>query len=200
MIKAIIFDLGDVFIDLEIQKSKNAFRQMGITAFDSDLQESNALFEIGIINEKAFLENFQKKIPTASLNDIKSAWNLIIGNFPEKRLEFLCNLSKKYPLYLLSNTDQIHIAFFKQKVGSIFYNKFENCFQKIYFSFEMGLRKPDLSIFKKVINDQNLLASEALFIDDRIENIESAKKIGIQTWHLIVDEQDVTELYDYIDL
>lgn len=195
MTTAIIFDLGDIFINLGVQKSKDAFRQMELGELDDDLIKSNANFEIGAITEDVFLSNIQKKIPNASIDDIKSAWNLVIGDFPQYRLDFLQELSATFPLYLLSNTDAIHIQYFKQKVGKEFYEVFENCFKKIYYSFEMGLRKPDVAIFERVLEEQNLLASQTLFVDDKLENIQAAKKTGLQTWHLIVGQDDVIDLF-----
>lgn len=194
MTTAIIFDLGDVFINLDLQKSQNAFRQMGLQELDAVLKQSNADFEIGAISKNDFLNNFQKKIPTVPLDQIKIAWNFVIGDFPTYRLDFLKVLSTKYPLYLLSNTDQIHIQYFKEKVGIKFFEDFENCFQKIYFSFEIGLRKPDSAVFELVLSEQNLKAAETLFVDDKLENIEAAKKLGLQTWHLTVGHSDVVNL------
>ena len=194
MTTAIIFDLGDVFINLNLQKSQNAFRQMGLREFDDDLKQANADFEIGAISENDFLNNVQKKIPTVPLDQIKMAWNFVIGEFPIYRLDFLKVLSTKYPIYLLSNTDQIHIQYFKEKVGKKFFEDFENCFQKIYFSFEIGLRKPNAAVFELVLREQNLKAAETLFVDDKQENIEAAKKLGLQTWHLKVGQQDVVNL------
>ena len=194
MTTAIIFDLGGVFINLDLQKSQNAFRQMGLRELDADLKQSNADFEIGAISENDFLNNFQKKIPKATLDQIKMAWNFVIGDFPEYRLDFLKALSTKYPLYLLSNTDQIHIQYFKQKVGEKFFKDFENCFQKIYFSFEIGQRKPNAAVFELVLRDQNLKAAETLFVDDKLENVEAAKKLGLQIWHLKGGHEDVVDL------
>jgi len=73
-----------------------------------------------------------------------------------------------------------------------------SCFEKVYFSFEVGMRKPDEAIFRFVLEENNLNPSTTLFVDDNLENIESAKKVGLQTWHLQVGKEDVIELEDYI--
>ncbi len=194
MIKAIIFDLGDVFINLEIKKSQDAFKKLGLQNFTNELQQVNKQYEIGVISETEFLSAFAIKIPNATFDEIKNAWNLIIGDFPQNRLDFLKSLSKNYRLFLLSNTDATHIEHFKQKVGADFYNEFKKCFEKIYYSFEVGMRKPNVEIFTYVLLEQNLIANQTLFVDDKLENIESAKVLGIQTWHLQVGMQDITDL------
>jgi putative hydrolase of the HAD superfamily len=194
MIKAIIFDLGDVLLNLEMSRAKFAFQAIDFWGLDEELVQSNKDFEIGAISEETFLKNYQKRVPDASLEQIKKAYNTIIGDFPRKRLAFLKKLGKRVPLFLLSNTDSIHIEHLKSKVSKRFYADFENCFQKIYFSFEVGLRKPDEAIFRKVIIDQNLVPHETLFVDDRIDNIEAAQVLGLQTWHIDLTVQDVVEL------
>ena len=195
MIEAIIFDLGDVFINLEIQKSQDAFKRLGLKTFDAELQNVNKEYEIGKITETAFLSAFAKQIPNATIDQIKNAWNLIIGDFPRYRLDFLKTLSQKYRLFLLSNTDATHIEHFKQKDGAHFYIEFQNCFEKIYYSFAVGMRKPGIEIFNHLLAEQNLQPKNTLFVDDKKENIESAKTVGIQTWHLQVGKEDVIDLF-----
>ena len=199
MISTIIFDLGDVFIDLEIEATRNAFRKLGLTNEDHPVfVQANNDFEIGAIDETSFLASFQIDNQAISKSDLKNAWNTIIGDFPQRRLDFLKNVATKYKLFLLSNTDAIHIEYFKNKVGATFYNEFELCFEKLYFSFEMGLRKPDKAIFQKIIDEQNLIPAETLFVDDKIENILAAQKSGLQTYQVNNNVVDVCDLEKFI--
>ena len=105
-------------------------------------------------------------------------------------------LSQKYRLFLLSNTDSIHIERFQHKAGITFYRDFYKCFEKVYFSYELGMRKPDAAIFEFVIKEHNLSPKNTLFVDDNFENIESAQKLGLQTWHLQKGEEDVVDLFE----
>ena len=194
MINTIIFDFGDIFINLEKEKCFEAFRKLGLHEFHDDLKAQNSLFEIGKISELEFIERFQKYIPTASIEDIRAAWNSLIGDFPLYRLEFLQLLSKKYRLFLLSNTDAIHISHFEHNVGISFYSDFYQCFEKIYFSYELGLRKPDADIFNYIINKHELSPKRTLFVDDRKENTDMAESLGMQIWNLQVGKEDVIEL------
>jgi glucose-1-phosphatase len=194
MINTIIFDFGDIFINLEKEKCFDEFRKLGLTELHDDLKAQNSLFEIGKISELEFIEGFQKYIPNASIDQIRDAWNSLIGDFPLYRLEFVQLLSKKYQLFLLSNTDSIHISHFEHKVGVSFYSDFYQCFEKIYFSFELGLRKPNSDIFNYLINKHELSPKRTLFVDDRQENTEMAKALGMQIWNLQVGKEDIIEL------
>lgn len=194
MIKNIIFDFGDVFINLNKQGPINAFTKMGLTSWPPEFATLNEQFEVGAISEADFLHGFHAQLPHQEIADIRAGWNSILGEFPQYRLDFLQTLKGKYRLFLLSNTDVIHIAHFRKTVGESFYNTFYQSFEKVYFSFEIHLRKPDLACYEFVINDAQINPAESLFVDDKLENIEGAKMAGLHTWHLQVGQQDVIEL------
>ena len=148
MINTIIFDFGDIFINLEKKKSIESFKKLGLSGPNQDLISKNELFEIGKINEIEFIESFKKYLPDASIEEIVEAWNSIIGEFPLARLEFLQMLSSKYRLFLLANTDSIHINHFEHKVGMSFYSDFYQCFEKVYFLTKWVCENPKLRYLK----------------------------------------------------
>ena len=196
MINTIIFDFGDVFINLDKQATMNAFKNLGLNQWNEDLDGLNIQFETGQISREDFLLGIQKHIPKASTNEILEAWNAILLDFPLYRLEFLQMLSKKYRLFLLSNTDAIHIETFEQKSGISFYSDFYQCFEKIYFSFEVKMRKPNPEIFNHLINNHELTPKRTLFIDDKKENTDAALALGFQIWNLQVGKEDVVHLFE----
>ncbi|MDP2159693.1 MAG: HAD family phosphatase [Flavobacterium sp.] len=198
MINTIIFDFGDVFINLEKEAVDKAFRALGLKEWTADLDDLNKKFEIGKISELEFIEGFQKHLPNASLDEIRAAWNAVLGEFPLYRLEFLQNLKGKYRLFLLSNTDAIHIEKFEHKVGISFARDFYQCFDKVFFSFEIGMRKPNEDVFKFLIQNQGLQPNKTLFIDDKKDNTDTAEKLGMVVWNLIPGEEDIVNLFDKI--
>lgn len=200
MINTIIFDFGDIFINLDKKATMDGLKKLGLKEWNSDLDQLNFQFEKGNITKDEFLAGFQKQIPNASIEDILQAWNAILADFPLYRLEFLQMLSKKYKLFLLSNTDSIHIETFEQKVGPSFYSDFYQCFEKVYFSYEMGMRKPDAEIYQTVLNKHELQAKRTLFIDDKKENTDAAAALGIHVWNLQVGKEDVINLFDKVIL
>lgn len=195
MIDAIIFDFGDVFINLNRKLTTDSFKKLGLESWNDNLEHLNFQFEMGAISETAFLEGIQKEIPNTSIENIKTAWNTILADFPKYRLDFVKKLSQEYRLFLLSNTDAIHISNFEKNIGKTYYKEFYACFEKIYFSFELGLRKPDPAIYKHVLEEQNLKSESTLFVDDKKENTDAAAALGINVWELQVGQEDVTDLF-----
>jgi len=98
-------------------------------------------------------------------------------------------------LFLLSNTNQLHISWIQHNWGLNRYLEFKNCFNKFYLSHEINLRKPSIEIYEFILNENNLIARETLFIDDLKENTEAANALGIHTWNLIPGQEDVTQLF-----
>jgi putative hydrolase of the HAD superfamily len=196
MINTIIFDFGDIFVNLNKEASIEAFRKLGLEDLNEELVHLNDQFEKGKITETQFLDGFRKYLPDVSVDSIRAAWNLVIGDFPLERLEFLQMLCGKYRMFLLTNTDEIHIAHFEQQVGPSFSGDFYRCFEKVYYSYEMGMRKPDVEIFKHIIRKHDLSPKRTLFIDDKKENTDAAKEAGLQVWNLQVGEEDVLHLFE----
>lgn len=196
MIDTIIFDFGDIFINLEKEAQIEAFKKLGLNEPNEELIAMNDLFEKGKVSEIEFIESFHKFIPNASLNDIRDAWNTIIGEFPLYRLEFLQLLSHKYRLFLLTNTDEIHINRFENNVGVSFFSDFYQCFEKVYYSYEMGMRKPDAAIYSYIVNKHDLSPKRTLFVDDKKANTDAAASIGLHVWNLQVGKEDVVDLFD----
>ena len=196
MINTIIFDFGDIFINLEKQAAIDEFKKLGLDGPNDHLLELNTLFEKGQISELQFIEGFQKYIPNAGIEDIRKAWNSVIGEFPLERLEFLQLLATKYRLFLLTNTDAIHISRFEHSVGMSFSGDFYRCFEKVYYSFEMGMRKPEPEIFNYVIQKHGLSPARTLFIDDKKENTDAAEAAGLKVWNLQVGKEDVKDLFE----
>ena len=192
-IKHIIFDLGNVILNIEYQKTINEFNKIGIkdaSVFYSQSiqQEIFNLLETGKISEFDFLIEVNKLCPKASHKQILSAWNALILDLPQKRISLINNLKSNFSIYLLSNTNVIHINEIKKKIGVKKYNRFYNLFNKVYYSHEIGLRKPNPEAFNIILNENDLNVNEVLFIDDSIQHIKTAKKLGIKAYHLTKDE------------
>jgi putative hydrolase of the HAD superfamily len=196
MIKNIIFDFGDVFINLDKSATEQYFEKFGITHLDDLTKRKHQDYEKGLISTPDFVNYHIKKFPNLKPENFIKAWNSILVNFPEERLDFLKSIRdiKKYKLFLLSNTNDLHITWVKENIT--FYKAFKACFKAFYLSHEINLRKPDEDIFRFVLQQNNLAAEETLFIDDTLEHITSAKGLGINTWHLQAGEEDVRDLFN----
>lgn len=195
MIKNIIFDLGDVFIDLDNEKSKNELQNLGIEEFSEEMNRVNCEYEKGLISTSKFVAYYKGVFSNLSEAQLIDSWNSILMDFPKHRLSFLENIPNKYRLFLLSNTNELHIDYFKSQVGYDFYSRFVNCFEKVYYSHEINLRKPEKEAFELIVDENNLELSETLFVDDNVLNVESANKLGINIWHIDPEKEEVIELF-----
>lgn len=194
-IKNIIFDLGGVLLNIDFKKSITAFEKLGVKNFEAMFSQFKAdeLFEkleTGAISEAEFYKAFKKRSHLNISNaDIENAWNALILDFRIGSLAHLEKLSLRYKLYLLSNTNSIHVKCFKRKftqqTGKA---NFDSFFKKAWYSNKVGLRKPNADIFKFTLSRENLEAAETLFIDDTLINIEAAAKLGFKTHHLLGQE------------
>lgn len=196
MIKNIIFDFGDIFINLDKQVVFRAVKNNDIHEFLPRYSELNNDLEVGKIDPDEFLDRLQTDFPHLSTTEIADIWNSMLLDFPEYRLNFIEDLAneKKYRLFLLSNTNALHIPHVGQIMGRDHYARFKGCFEQFYLSHEIGLRKPNREIYQFVLDQNNLQAAETLFIDDTIENTEAAATLGIQTWNLQVGKEDIIQL------
>ena len=183
----ILFDLGGVIFHLNYQLTYQAFKK--ITGLDQDHffhQLHQPVFfdqyERGEISNTIFLQHFKKNNEHLKDEDIINAWNAMLIGIPENNLLFIEQLAKNNTLYLLSNTNAIHW----KKVEELLMNagqleRFYTCFNKIFLSFEMGMRKPEHSIYHTCIKKIGISSSELIFIDDNIHNIEAAGQCGLKS-------------------
>ncbi len=195
-IKTIIFDFGDVFINLDKEGAmQNALELFELETFSEEMIAFNSFYEQGLISTEEFLEFYLDNFPQLSREQILDAWQFILKDFPNHRLEFVQQLAaeKRYKLILLSNTNHLHIDHIKQHVP--FFEDFKKCFDKFYLSQEINLRKPNTDIYQFVLNENNLSPEETLFIDDTEENIVTASNLGIHTWHINPKVDDIVNLF-----
>src|SRR6056297_390072 len=195
-IKNIIFDLGNVIINIDGNKTLNKMKAIGFEDFESSytlLQQSDLfdLLEKGLITPEKFhaelKTHFENHVSIATIND---AWNAMLLDFPKKRIKLLQELQSRYRVFLLSNTNVIHYQKYNDDLINQFGVELSSLFEKAYYSFDLGMRKPDLEIFEYVIKDSHLKPIETLFIDDAEANIESAQKLGLKTLRIDIGKGD----------
>ena len=199
-IRNIIFDLGGVLLNIDYNKTSAAFKQLGVHQFDELYSQASAnhLFEsleTGSIEEADFYQHIvQYCQPDTSNEQLQLAWNNILLDFREDSLSHLKKLADKYQLFLLSNTNSIHLSEFNKiltkQTGE---PSLDNYFTKSYYSHVIQRRKPYPATYEWVLNDAGILPAETLFIDDSVVNIEGAKLAGLQT-HLLLPTERIEDL------
>ena len=195
MIKNIVFDFGDIFINLDKKLFAEELQKIHISQESEEMLPILQQYEMGLVSTDKFLTFFEERL-SISEDKLKRAWNSILLDFPKERLRFIQNLSesKKYRLFLLSNTNDLHISWIQQNWGMEQYNAFKICFEQFYLSHEINLRKPNNNIYEFVLTSNDLEPKETLFIDDTKENTDAAKALGIHIWNLKPGKEDVLEL------
>jgi putative hydrolase of the HAD superfamily len=190
-IKNIVFDLGNVLLNLDFDASIKAFHAIGLRndVLDNQQAYSDPIFyalEVGKVSPGEFREQVRKvlKNPDATDQQIDDAWYAMILDIPENRVKTVQQLSKNYKVYLFSNTNQIHIERLHKSFKSEYGIEFSSLFEKDFYSHEIHERKPDLSSFEKVIELSGVKPDETLFVDDLEKNILAAQQAGLQTFWL----------------
>lgn len=194
-VKNIIFDLGGVIYAIDYHKTIDAFVQLGIDDFEGLYAKAgqSALFddlETGKISIPDFVDRIQELLSEkVTQEQVVTAWNSMLLDFMPDALACVKQLSQDYRLFLLSNTNEMHIAEIKHRAGEDAFESFSQCFEKLYLSHDLGLRKPHAEVFTHILSEQGLRAEETLFIDDSIQHIEGAQKVGLKVHHLRDDER-----------
>lgn len=190
-IKNIIFDLGNVLMNLNFNATINAFQKLGLNEdiIDKGHAYSDPVFyqlEIGEIGIETFCAGIRQllKNPAATNLQIEDAWYAIIGDVPEKRVKKLQVLNQKYRVFLYSNTNKLHIDRLRVDFKTQHGIEFDSLFEQAFYSHEIHDRKPNLSSFEKVIQLSGVNPEETLFVDDLEKNIIGAQAAGLQTFWL----------------
>jgi putative hydrolase of the HAD superfamily len=189
-IDAIIFDLGGVFIHIDYKATIDAFEKLGFHQAHHLYSQSEQSFlfqqyEIGEISTQHFINKLlELSNRVITPNQVVHAWNAMIGEIELNSLNVLKVLQGKTRLFMLSNTNELHMEIVKKKWHSADSNPIDFYFEKIYVSHQLGMRKPHKETFEVICQMNDLNPKTTLFIDDSIQHIEGALKAGMQVSHL----------------
>jgi len=189
-ITSVIFDLGGVLFDIDYSLTQKAFIELGVKDFQSLYSQQKQAgifdeFEKGSISSAEFRKHIQQKLPANTSDDeIDKAWNALLIGVHAHKVELLKRLRNKYRIFLLSNTNEIHLPEVLTMMASLNNNTgISHLFEKNYYSCRMGMRKPDKEIYDRVCAENSLSAANTLFIDDSIQNVIGAEKAGLNALH-----------------
>lgn len=189
-IDTIIFDFGGVLINIDYQRTIDAFKDFGMLDFEerySQAAQSTLFndFETGKISTQRFVNELLQNLPTGiSANRVVKAWNAMILDVPLASVELLKSLQGSYRLFLLSNTNEIHIPRAMAEWSKVSQDSFESQFERVYYSHQIGMRKPNREVFEFVCSENTIDPSKALFLDDSIQHVLGARAAGLHAIHL----------------
>lgn len=188
--KNIIFDLGGVLLNIDINKTRDAYKTMGLHNIEEYFRLGHASsffkdYEKGNISDDEFIDGIEKLTGGKDIKQqITNAWNAMLLDFPEERVNWLKELKNKYRLFLFSNTNALHLSSFQQSFQNVYAFPMDELFEKAYYSHVVQVRKPDAAAYEIVLNENRLQPAETVFIDDALINVEAANKVGIRGIHL----------------
>lgn len=201
MLKAIIFDFGNVLYDLNYEVFNANFSTLlgeDISeGFPKSLSKTIRDYDAGLISTETFIWRFQHfKRGQLDPLSIINCWNSLLDKFPEHRWNFIEKQSKEHKLYLLSNINELHLNTAYKHIAKVHGRAdFETrYFDAVFYSHLIHLTKPNPEIYKFVQEGLELKGEEILFIDDRAENIEGALQQG---WKAILHNPglDIAEAF-----
>lgn len=200
-IKNIIFDLGNVLLNLDFDASIEAFKKLGLNEKVVDKKQAYSdLVFYELETGKASADEFRKRVreilnnPDATDKQIDDAWTAMILDIPAKRVKTIQKLRNNFNVYLFSNTNEIHISKLHRQFTEQHGIEFPSLFVKDYYSHEIHDRKPDLSSYQKVIELSGVNPEDTLFVDDLEKNIWGAQKAGLKTFWLKTD-MEMSEIF-----
>lgn len=199
-VKNIIFDLGGVIINLDIPRTIAEFNKISAVPFEQIYTQAEQAelfnkFDRGQISDFEFFTALKRELRYQGTDEaLLRAWNAMLLDVPSHRLDLLVKLKPQYKTFLLSNTNETHVEVFERQLYHQHGVKnFEDYFEQVYYSCRIGMRKPDAEIFRKVLDDHGLVASETIFIDDSEQHVKGAGACGIKSY-LLQKNMEVGEL------
>lgn len=202
-VDAIIFDFGNVLIDLDYPRVIRRFSEVAkknekqieeLVVTDPILQE----LEVGAVEPDEFRWKVNKLLGTSLMDDdFDDIWNSMLKKVPAERMGLVDQISEKYQTYILSNSNVIHeVAFDEMILEATGRESLRDFVKKVYFSHEIGLRKPNQDCYQHVIEDIDNYASRMLFLDDRLDNVEAARASGMKAVQIFNPDQQLKDLFN----
>ncbi|MCF8256044.1 MAG: HAD family phosphatase [Flavobacteriales bacterium] len=200
----IIFDLGGVILNIDYHRTIHAFSLLGMKDFAAtytQLHQSATFdaFERGELSAKGFRDALRPQLrPQVTDGEIDGAWNAMLLDLPSERLRLLNLLKEQRRIFLLSNTNSIHVQAFENDIEAVHGSgALRACFERAYYSCDVGMRKPEERIFRMVVETDGLDLAQTLFIDDSPQHVEGARKAGLSAYHLM-DGETILDLFGHL--
>lgn len=183
--KALIFDMGGVLVDLDMDACRNAFKyDLGFDEIEQILDPCHQKGVIGDLEEGRITGNeFRDYViagsrPGVTYEDVNQAFYKILVGIAPYKIDMLRKLSQKYDIYMLSNNNEVAIKRSREMFEEGGFSM-DSDFKKCYLSYQMKMLKPSEGFYKAVISDIGLPASEMVFIDDSQRNVDAAVAAGL---------------------
>lgn len=185
--KNIIFDLGGVILDIDFKVTQHEFEKLGMNNIENIFTQFNQVhffdqYDRGEISDAGFIANVKKLLPEGITDQqVTDAWNAMLYDLPDDRFRLMQRIASNYRIFLMSNTNGIHFAEYQDRIQKQYtIPGLDSLFEKAYYSFKDGMRKPEERYFNRILEENGLRKEETVFIDDTINNTKASKSYGIK--------------------
>ena len=185
----IVFDMGGVLVGFDRARCIGGFERIGADAAAKYVKDGRVegLFlrsETGETTEEGFYEEARALCGiTAASGEIAAAWNSLLTPMSAEKAVRLAELAGTRRVFLLSNTNPTHWRHCRENLLKAAGYGVDDYFERVFLSYEMGLRKPSPDIFISMMEAGGMVPGETLFVDDSLDNCEAAASLGMKTFH-----------------
>lgn len=189
----LLFDFGGVIINIDYQLTVEAVRRLSRVAHGAEFTQASQaelfdLLETGHLTPAAFRAGLRQHYDLEGTDEeLDAAWHAMLLDVPAERLALLAELRRQgYQTALLSNTNELHIAEINRRLATTYGLKagIADCLDRVFYSQEVGLRKPGEEIFRHVLREMNWEPEDVLFIEDSPQHVATARRLGLRVLHL----------------
>lgn len=193
MLPHLLFDFGGVIIDIDYAATPVAMRRLsraGSTIEFTQAQQAELFdrFETGHLSPVEFRAGLRAAYDLDATDaELDAAWHAMLLDVPAERLALIGELRRLgHQTALLSNTNVLHITEINQRLATKygFKNGIADVLDRVFYSQEVGLRKPGEEIFHHALREMNWQAADTLFIEDSPQHIATARRLGLRVLHL----------------
>ncbi|WP_375419271.1 HAD family hydrolase [uncultured Hymenobacter sp.] len=193
MLPHLLFDFGGVIINIDYQRTVEAVRRLSRAGRGAEFNQASQaelfdLLETGHISPAEFRAGLRQHYDLdATDEELDAAWHAMLLDVPAERLALLAELRKRgHQTALLSNTNVLHIEEINRRLAAEYglKNGIADCLDRVFYSQEIGLRKPGEAIFRHALQEMNWRAEDVLFIEDSPQHVATAHRLGLRVLHL----------------
>lgn len=189
-IKNVVFDLGGVICDLEVERVIEAFREIGMPKMAALMDpcypaEVNERMESGRISWEEACDEMRRidNRPEVTNAEIEWVYREFLARVDSSKMATIDRLrAQGFKTYVLSNTNPVAIEIVRDRVREATGRELDSYFDDIFLSYQLKILKPSPAIFEKMIALSGMNPQETLFIDDGSRNADTAHKLGFAVY------------------
>lgn len=196
-VEALLFDLGGVVIDIDVERMFAHWAPLSRLPPEElrarlVIDEAFEQHERGELSTDAYMDHLRHQLDLdGSIDQVVAGWNALLVDQIDTTLDLIDNLRPEVPCYAFSNTSAVHRAVWETRFPRVM-----SAFERLFLSFEMGMRKPDPEAYRAVADEIVTRPGAILFFDDTLSNVTGASAAGLQAVQVLRPDDVTAALRD----